>query len=235
VSAPTLTTTGQWTAHTARARCPACRSSRLPGPSSPPTSVVSAGPPRGLVRRHEGGRGAPGDPSRRSARPRARCGSLRAVRFGGLPTPPVPATPDAEEERRTGSPRSSGPCRSDDVHVAPRGRRLHAVDTSGGPLLGIPPWDGGRWANNQRRGSSDRLLTATRSAPARQDSTPRADVARMSHAAHRHNSAPRGRLSHDHRGPHKGSALEVLSYPEHVHCYRRCWKFYEQPGIRGDQ
>jgi hypothetical protein len=44
----------------------------------------------------------------------------------------------------------------------------------------------------------------------------------------------RGTAAPRHKHPHKGSALEVLSYPKHVHCYRRGWKLCEEVGVRGN-
>ena len=68
--------------------------------------LVSASQPLWLFRRPEVCRGAPWYPERLASRPRAGCSSQRLVLFGVRPTPPLPETPDADEERWTGSPRS---------------------------------------------------------------------------------------------------------------------------------
>ena len=69
--------------------------------------LVRASQPLWLFRLHEVCRGSPCSPERLSSRPLSGCGCQRAVLFGVLHTPPLPETHDADEERRTGSPRSS--------------------------------------------------------------------------------------------------------------------------------
>ena len=42
-------------------------------------------------------------------------------------------------------------------------------------------------------------------------------------------------LSLDKTVTYVSGPYQVLSYPKHVHCYRRCWKLCEQSGVRGHQ